>query len=70
MNTEGKEKCHHCRKKYGNCINACPDLSTVKREHIKKDLRVRWVKKNGNNHTQVGEVVDALDVDLEVKSGL
>ena len=70
VNAAGEEQCHHCGKKYGHCINECPDLSTVKSEQIKKYLTERWVKKNGNNHTQVGEVVDVLDVDLEVKSGL
>ena len=70
VNAEGKEQCHHCGKKYGKCINSCPDLSTVKWEHIKKDLRERWVNKNGNNHTLVGEVVDVLDVDLEVEASL
>ena len=29
-----------------------------------------WEKKNGNNHTQVEELVDVLDGNLEVEAGL
>ena len=70
MNAAGKEQSHHCGNKYGNWIDECPDISPKKREHIKKDRAEQWAKKNEHYHTQVGEVVDVLDADLEVETGL
>ena len=70
VNADGKEQCHHCGKKDGHWINDCPDISPEKREQIKKDSAEWWENKNGHNHTQVGEVVDVLDVDLEGGAGL
>ena len=38
--------------------------------HINKNRAKRWSNKNGNNHNQVGEVVNVMDADLEMEAGL
>ena len=54
-------KCHVCNKE-GNWGNECPTLSPEEQAQRKKYLKERWAsakKKSGQQHTQVGEVVDA-----------
>ena len=61
---------HQCGKKGVHWINEFPDIPPEKREHIDKDRAERWAKKNGHNNTQVVELVNVLDADLEMESCL
>ena len=70
VNAAGEEQCHHCSKKDGNLIDEWHDLSPDKMYHINKNRAKRWSNKNGNNHNQVGEVVNVMDADLEMEAGL
>ena len=54
-------KCHVCNKE-GHWGDECPNLSPEEQHQRKKDSKERWAsaKKNcGQQHTQVGEVIDA-----------
>ena len=61
MNVMEGTKCHVCNEE-GHWGDEYPTLSPADQDQRKKDHEERWAsakKKSGQQHTQVGEVVDA-----------